>query len=213
MSPSSSTATERVVIPMYGDAEIHVFPLELWRYCNTHRTLIENSEVVIAEDSGRGIEVIVETNERGSIQIAVYVSGNRVYTEPVISPGDCVATLQRIYAKFFILDTQKDKEIADDDEDDEDEELDEIVTEEDDDEDEETVVELREMELQEAFTNFIEAVLYDDANDVGDDDFLEMLHDVLDVISLYRPVYAPRIVDGVLEEYPYNPEIDPENIK
>lgn len=206
---------------MYGDAEIYVYPVELWKYAITHHTLISKNYVVIAEDSERGIEITVETNEKGSTLISVYISGDRVYSEPVISDADCVRTLGRIYSRFFVIeDSQYQIPGEEEDEDDEDEEApvdeddeDEEVPGDDEDEDDETIVEFREIELENAFTDFIEAVLYDDANDIGDKDFLEMLNDVLDVISLYRPVYAPRIVDGVLEEYPYNPEIDPENTK
>ncbi len=201
---------------MYGNAEIYVYPVELWKYAITHRTLIANNHVVIAEDSKRGIEITAETDEKGTVLVCVYMSGNRVYSEPVISDADCVRTLGRIYSKYFVIEdsTNVDAENEDEEDDEEDEDEDnDIPISDDDDEDDETIVEFRKMELENAFTDFIEAVLYDDANEIGDKDFLEMLNDVLDVISLYSPVYAPRIIDGVLEEYPYNPEIDPEDTK
>lgn len=187
---------------MYGIAEIYVYPMELWDYVHKNVDLIRENNVVIAEEPKSGIEIRVAFQRDDVPHIQVFLNGGSVRSEPIVSEDDAIITCRKIYSVY--LGTSFASTLPKHTADDEDGET-ETETEEEEEEDQEELIENRRIELEDAFTKFLDAVLCEEANMVGDNEFDEMLEEALQMVSDFGfSVYMPTMVNGEFEEYPYD---------
>ena len=177
----------------YGDAEIYVYPAELWSYITEHRDFVESHIVVIAEDFDTGIEVALETDLSSRLMLSVMRDGKEEESKRITAKEDAMTTCRDYYARYFkpAQDTQ-----------DADEEDDDYL---------QMEIDQREGILCSALEDFVDLAA-DQSCDftLSEDDMQMMLDDVLTIIADYGvPVYRPFFIeceDGTTEfvEYPYN---------
>jgi len=190
---------------MYGIAEIYVYPMELWDYVRKNVDLIRENNVVIAEEPKSGIEIRVAFGRDDIPYVQVFLNGGSVRSEPIVSENDAIITCRKIYSVYLGTSFTNTLPSVTASAATEDEEEDEVGIEEDEEEDQEEIIENRRIELEDAFTKFLDTVLYEEANLVGDSEFDEMLEEVLQMVSDFGfSVYMPTMVNGEFEEYPYD---------
>lgn len=177
---------------MYGEAEVGVYPSELWRYINSVRSDLDTTIFILAENQKHGVEVTL-TNDCGVPFVSVTKNGELIAKESVTTRQSAMYTLRDLYDSYL---NSPDVDAAD-----------EI----------EVKMEDRDNELLDAMEEFLCVAAGENAEEQNtefdDNSFCEMLDDVLSVIAsygfmIYRPCMIPcgDADDDMVEyvEYPYN---------
>ena len=176
---------------MYGEADVYVYPSQLWSYIQDNRRLIGESTVIIAERESTSAEVVLYTDESYMPHIAAYRNGKLISDEEIIGRDDASDTCQRIYIKCFVDEDSSDEE-----------------AEENENEEVQHEINRRFNELSDALEDFM-FVVTDDQVNRDSKEFEEMLDAVLDVVASYNySVYFPCYLvaeDGTetFSPYPY----------
>ena len=176
----------------------------VWDYFQAHKTELENSEQIIAENEELGVEISL-TSEKGIPCFVVTADGYQYAEERAISAEDCKETVEDLYEEFLTNKFFEDEEYKHS-------RL-----------DQEDMISEREMELDDAILTLLYA-LYEDLDmsfKVKIDEICEDLKDhILEYlykkhgISVRRPMVLEDEETGedFFEEYPYEHMIyDEEN--
>ena len=190
---------------MYGDAEIYLYPGELWDYIEENIEELRNVILTIAEDTTKDIEINIEIGskaDKDEISMTVYDGGKEIDREVLLNKYDATEACRYFYKLYFtdIVDVDEDQPEKDQ------EEEPDVTPPESWLEDR---IDEREVILNDALTDFVDIVsdyeVLPDLGTVWDD----MLDDILSIISDYGiPVYRPCYMDDgnggeVFVEYPY----------
>ena len=174
------------------DVSVYVYPTELWNYIRQNRKLIEENEVVIAENPTNGVEIQVAIDDDPIV--SVFRDGYLVHEVNICSLEDSVITLRALYGEYLT-----DKLPEEPDTTGEQEEAAEI--------DDEHLCMLRRIELEDAICGFLETVLCDNYSLATDEEIDSILEETLKLVASYGlPVYAPVLIGDELVEYPYDLE-------
>lgn len=176
---------------MYGNADVYVFPAEVWSYAKENKEQLQKNIVIIAEDGE--YEVTIEREQSGDLLMSVLSDGKLVESERLFSEDDAVIACRTCYSRYFGKPTpESEPEEYDVDTDMCDHEI-----------------ALRESELLNSIRDLVDVVSdYADCK-LTEEDELDILTDVCGILSGYGiPVYYPMWVedeDGneVFVEYPY----------
>lgn len=191
---------------MSGKIEIYVFPWELWDYVNHNRHMIMRNLVVIAENKSAGVEITVDLEEEDDFPIvSVYLKGELSVDETIVSAEDALVSLRRIYDCYLNCpaETGQPPPEAEDEEEDDDEPDDAVDADEMDDDEYEAYK--RREDISDAFRDFLNTVLGNEAGSVTEQEFQRLLeYELQNIAACGYLVYAPEIVNGKWVEYPYN---------
>lgn len=173
---------------------------DLWKYFQANKPDFATSMHEIASNDEFGTVVFV-TEEDGLPKLVVFLDGDEIYSEITVSAADCEKTAKKIYSDYLtskVVDILMDKDAGED-------EYSRL--------DLETMIDDRELELDDALLMFFGEIFKDDAcMDYYLDD--DMIEDVKEHFLEYLarkwelPIYRPMFLedeDGeeFFEEYPY----------
>lgn len=199
------------------DVRIIVNPDLIYILAQKNRRDLYDGRVCVAESKNDSYCIYITlTDDLMSLQFDVMDGDDLVHSYPIEDAEDCLTLFWSLVSDYLTEDTKyvneqrpptdlkdqldKDNNPLSDDE------MDDLVSE---------IME-REDALAWAFSDFLAVVLdcspADLPFDSGDNEFMDLLDDVLEVIGSDHEldVYRPTIVDGTLSEYPYS-EVAPED--
>ena len=186
---------------MTGKSDIYVYPEDIWDYITRHRSQLERSIVIVAEDDAYGVEIALELRGKTPV-LVVYIDDREFESDFLTARSQTEEYAREMYDSYLRGYSAQDSDADSSDEDEEDSYLDKEIAE-------------RDEELRDAFDAFLEAVLGDAFPMIKADDADEMMDEVLALLSaLGCEVYRPCFLDAgdgteVFVEYPYS-ETTPE---
>ena len=175
---------------MYGDADIYVFPAELWEYIRENDKLLREHIVVIAEQGS--CEIALERKKNNDLVVSVLVDDKLIESETIGTKDEAITVCRTYYARYF--GNRPEDQIEDDEA-----EIEAIDHE----------ILLRELELKNIVRELIDVASNYDCCEIDDIDVASILDEVCGLLNDYGiPVYYPQWIEDengeeVFVEYPY----------
>ena len=201
---------------MYGDADVGVYPAELWPFIQENRKNLKATVYILADSPRLGVEITL-TEEDGDIILAASVNGETVESEIIVGKGDAFVTARDMYEDFLMPcdpDEPEEPEEPEESEPEEEEEaVDDLIQQHEDDvlQDE---IDQRSCDMLEALDDFLRVVLDDQYGELDSDMLGILLDSFLSIVAnegfvIYSPCFLDDGKGGeVYDEYPYNSEAE-----
>lgn len=182
---------------MYAEADVYVYPTELWSFIRENASSLKTTNYIIAEYPRYDVEILLTQNEDVP-EIYAMIDGKMTDSSKLLhTKEDAIIECRRFYGLYLKAPASTKADQNDD------------VAVLFDQSDREKEVTDRDDELFVAMTDFLNVVIGDEAFDLEDQEVEAVLDDVLAVISadgydVYRPCFFTG-EDGseYYEEFPY----------